>query len=307
VLASVMALWVVWNIGNEVRVWKESGLLGRRVLAAEPAVLDDMWKTYGALSDRSSFGVGTWPARGPMRLALAQQVDRVLDDFRRPEPTVRENRWKQARAWAAAALELGADRYTRSRFLVCDAHLKRIAGDVAVRRGQSDQARRLLNDAISQFEQAGGLDRASPDPWLGLLRLQAVSRHDPERAQSALNEAVRRGYKPGPREFTLVADAALEKGEEVESDCAPLKDTDLELKCLRNAKAEYERAVDWYQKGLGYGSSDNAADAERAVKRIEKRIDDINDVPWFLRLLKSHPPASDTDPAREAKPSPPPQ
>jgi hypothetical protein len=75
-LAASIALWIVWNVGREVRVWNESGLLGRRVLAAEPEALDDMWRTYGSLDQQSRFGFGTWPARGPLRLALVQHVDR---------------------------------------------------------------------------------------------------------------------------------------------------------------------------------------------------------------------------------------
>ncbi len=306
-LAALFILWTVWNVGKEVRVWKESGLLGRRVLAAEPSVLDDMWKTYGTLSERSSFGVGTWPARGPLRLALVQQVDRVLDDFRRPEPSVRENRWRQARTWAAAALELSSGSDVRARFLIVDAHLKRISGDTALRKGQADQARRLHNDAISQFEQAADLDRAAPDPWLGLLRLYATSRHDPERAQQALNEAERRKYKAGAREFTLLGDAARVKAGAIENDCGGFEDDKLARKCLESAKKEFERAIEWYQKGLGYGSARrNAAVAERGVRRVDERLDEIDDVPWFLRLLR-RPPSDSSASETETKPAAPPQ
>jgi serine/threonine protein kinase len=298
VVAAGFVLWVFWNVGREVRVWNESGLLGRRVLAAEPSALEDMWRTFGSLTEQSSFGIGTLPARGPMRLALVQHVDRVLDDFRRPEPTVRESQWKQARVWAAAALELGNDPEIRARFLICDAHLKRIAGDAALRRGQLDQSRRLLNDAISQFEQAANLARRSPDPWLGLLRLYAGTRRDPDQAQIALNEAVRREYAAGPREYALLGDAARDRGEDVERGCGDLKDTDLEKKCLASAKEQFEHAVDWYQKALGYGSaSRGAATAERGIRRVEARVDDLDQVPWFLRLLKRSQKPSETPPA----------
>jgi serine/threonine-protein kinase len=308
-LAASIALWFVWNIGREVRVWNESGLLGRRVLAAEPDALDDMWRTYGSLDEQSTFGVGTWPARGPLRLALVQHVDRVLDDFRRPEPTVRENQWKQARTWAASALELGSDPEIRARFLICDAHVKRIAGDTALRRGQLDQSRRLLNDAISQFEQAANLARRSPDPWLGLLRLYAGSRRDPNQAQAALNEAVRREYAAGPREYALLGDAGRDRAEDIERGCGDLKETDLEKKCLASAKEQFEHAVEWYQKALGYGTaSRNLAVVERGVRRVETRIDDLDQVPWFLRFLKRNQKPDEAPPAAPAAPvtTPPP-
>ena len=111
-----------------------------KVHAAEPDALDEMVETYSSLAERSSFGFGTWPARQPLREALALHVDRVLLDFRQPEPTVREMQWQQARGWAAKALELGADDSLRARFLLCDAHVKRIDGDAAIYRGQADRA-----------------------------------------------------------------------------------------------------------------------------------------------------------------------
>ena len=45
---------------------------------------------------------------------------------------MRQNEWKQARGWAAAALELGSDESLRARYLLCDAHVKRIDGDAAI-------------------------------------------------------------------------------------------------------------------------------------------------------------------------------
>ena len=82
-------VWSTWKVGGEMRVWSESDLLGRKVHAAEPEALDEMVATYSSLSERSSLGFGTWPARQPLREALTLHVDRVILDFRQPEPTVR--------------------------------------------------------------------------------------------------------------------------------------------------------------------------------------------------------------------------
>ena len=73
----VLIVWGTWKVGGEMRVWSESDLLGRKVHAAEPEALDEMVETYSSLSERSSLGWGTWPARQPLREALTLHVDRV--------------------------------------------------------------------------------------------------------------------------------------------------------------------------------------------------------------------------------------
>ncbi|HEY8549803.1 MAG TPA: serine/threonine-protein kinase [Vicinamibacterales bacterium] len=278
-IAALAALaWIVFNVGREIRVWRESGLLGRRVYAAEPAALDQMLATYSTLSQRSAFGVGTWPAREPLRTALVQHVDRVILDFRRPQPTVRETQWKQARAWAAAALEMGGDSSVRSRFLVCDAHLKRISGDAALRRGQADRGRRLINEAISGFEEAARLVRTSPDPWLGLFRLHALTRKDPEQAQEALNEAARRGYETGPRDYFILGESARLKAESLERECEALRETQTERGCLQQARAHHEKALEWYEKAIGYYTAARSAAGEhQAIQRIDDRLTAIEE------------------------------
>ena len=202
---------MIWNVGSEVRVWKESGLLGRRVLAAEPAVLDEMWRDL-RLADRAELvrrrhmaGARTAAARArPARRSRARRLPPARADGAR-EPV-------EAGARLGGVGARARDRSGDSRALpdlrrAPEAHRRR-------RRAAprpADQARRLLNDAISQFEQAATLARRSPDPWLGLLRLYATSRRDPDQAQVALNEAVRRDYAAGPREYALLGDAARDK------------------------------------------------------------------------------------------------
>ena len=286
-LVAGLALWVVWNAGREIRVWQESGTLGRRVYAAEPDALDGMWRTYVALDERSAWRVGIWPARTPLRTALVQHVDRVIADFRRPEPTVREAQWKQARGWAASALELGGGERVRARFLVCDGHVKRIDGDASQRRGQADRARRLLNDAISQFEEAARLDRASVDPWMGLLRIYSATRQDAGAAQKVLNEAVRRGYTAAPRDYVLIGDATRAQAENMEHECGGLRTADLERDCLKKTRDEFTRAVEWYEKAVSHPAAPKGRSAaERGLARVEDRLAMIDRSPFPFSILE---------------------
>jgi len=171
-------VWTTWKVGSEMRVWTESDLLGRRVHAAEPEALDQMVETYSSLNERSSLGWGTWPARQPLREALASHVDRVIQDFRQPEPTVRQNQWRQARSWADKALEIGADESLRARFLICDAHVKRIDGDAAIRSKDTDRGR--ISNAIARVATGS----ATSSPVVTTTKAATTTAAEPSRSPS---------------------------------------------------------------------------------------------------------------------------
>ena len=276
------ALWVViwgtWKVGGEMRVWSESDLLGRKVHAAEPEALDEMVQTYASLRERSSLGWGTWPARQPLREALTSHVDRVILDFRQPEPTVRQNQWRQARGWAAEALEIGADESLRARFLLCDAHVKRIDGDAAIRSKDLDRGNRLLNDADSQFREAARLTRANPDAWLGLLRLHSGARSDPEKAQEDLNEAARRGWTPGARDYFLIGEATRNRADALEKSCDEQRSGDRVKECLTKARDLQKKAIEWYDKADGLPvAARSGLQAQRAIERLDARLETLDE------------------------------
>jgi serine/threonine-protein kinase len=273
-----LVIWTTWKVGGEMRVWNESDLLGRRVHAAEPETLDQMVATYSSLAERSALGFGTWPARQPLREALTLHVDRVILDFRQPEPTVRQNQWKQARAWAAKAMELGHDDSLRARYLLCDAHVKRIDGDAALSRRDVDRGNRLLNEADSEFREAARLTRANPDAWLGLLRLHAGARSDPDKAQEDLNEAARRGWTPGPRDYFLIGEATRNRADLLEKGCDTQRTPERVKECLEQARDLQKRAIDWYDKAVGLSvASRGGAQAQRSLDRLETRLETVDD------------------------------
>ena len=271
-------IWGTWKVGGEMRVWSESDLLGRKVHAAEPEALDEMVETYSSLSERSSLGWGTWPARQPLREALTLHVDRVILDFRQPEPTVRQNQWRQARAWSAKALEIGADESLRARYLLCDAHVKRIDGDAAIRAKDSDRGNRLLNEADSQFREASRLTRANPDAWLGLLRLHSGARSDPEKAQEDLNEAARRGWTPGARDYFQIGEATRNRADALERGCDDQRTGERIKDCLTKARDLQKKAVEWYDKADGLSvAARGGMLAQRAIDRIETRLETLDE------------------------------
>jgi hypothetical protein len=270
--------WGTWKVGSEMRIWNESDLLGRRVHAAEPDALDEAVAAYSSLAERSSFGFGTWPARQPLLEALTRNVDQVILDFRQPEPTVRQNQWKKARDWAVKAMEIRADDSVRARWLLCDAHVKRIDGDAAIRGRDYDRGNRLLNDADSQFRRAVDLVRANPDGWLGLLRLHAGARSDPDKAQEDLNEAGRRGWTAGPRDYFLVGEAARNRAESLEKSCDGQRTSEKVKDCLEQARDMHKRALEWYDKAVGLPVAvRGGTQSQRAIDRIEVRLEQVDE------------------------------
>ncbi len=273
-----LVIWGTWKVGSEMRVWSESDLLGRKVHAAEPEALDQMVETYSSLSERSSLGWGTWPARQPLREALTLHVDRVILDFRQPEPTVRQNQWRQARSWAAKALEIGADESLRARYLLCDAHVKRIDGDAAIRGKDTDKGNRLLNEADSQFREAARLTRANPDAWLGLLRLHSGARSDPDKAQEDLNEAARRGWTPGARDYFLIGESTRNRADALEKGCDEQRTGERVKECLTRARDLQKKAVEWYDKAEGLPvAARGGLQAQHAIERLDTRIDTLDE------------------------------
>jgi eukaryotic-like serine/threonine-protein kinase len=273
-----LLIWGTWKVGGEMRVWSESDLLGRKVHAAEPEALDEMVATYSSLSERSSLGWGTWPARQPLREALTLHVDRVILDFRQPEPTVRQNQWRQARAWAAKALEIGADDQLRARYLLCDAHVKRIDGDAAIRSRDADRGNRLLNEADSQFREASRLTRANPDAWLGLLRLHSGARSDPDKAQEDLNEAARRGWTPGARDYFLIGESTRNRADALEKGCDEQRTSERVKECLTKARDLQKKAIEWYDKAEGLPSAARGGVlAQRSIDRLDVRLESLDE------------------------------
>jgi hypothetical protein len=273
-----LLIWGTWKVGGEMRVWSESDLLGRKVHAAEAEALDEMVETYSSLSERSSLGWGTWPARQPLREALTLHVDRVILDFRQPEPTVRQNQWRQARSWAAKALEIGADESLRARYLLCDAHVKRIDGDAAIRSKDPDRGNRLLNEADSQFREAARLTRANPDAWLGLLRLHSGARSDPEKAQEDLNEAARRGWTPGARDYFLIGESTRNRADALEKACDDQRSGERIKDCLTRARDLQKKAIEWYDKAEGLPvAARGGVHAQRAIERIDARLETLDE------------------------------
>lgn len=259
-------------VGNEYAACQTAAALRADLPTREDATLDAAWATYQRVENRSLLGVARRRVDDEMADALVTHANRVIADFRQDRPTVRERQWQQARAWLASALRVHpSDATLVARLRYCEGHLSRIDGEARLREGQQLEADRRLHDAVSRFDEAARQDRAWPDPWLGLLRTYIHGLGDLEKAVSALNEAERRGYRAGRREFAQLADAHYAQADRARRECERLP-LDSACGCLQHSARLYRSAVSWFDRAAGHPeASRGLVRAHAGLAQIEER------------------------------------
>ena len=252
---------------NEYAACRAASALRAELPTRETTTLDAAWTEYEAVRDSSVLGLARQRVDGPMRDALATHADRVIADFKFDRPTVRERQWQQASAWLGNALRIDpGDSTLLARLRYCEGQLRRIDGEARLRGGKRPDAERLLHEAVLRFEEAARLDRTWPDPWLGLLRTYVHGLDDPSRAVEALNEAERRGYRAGRREFLLLGEAHFARAERAQRECERLP-VEQQCGCLERAGGLYRQSGSWLERA--------PADAETSrglLRATERRL-----------------------------------
>ena len=263
-LAALLAV-----LGNEYAACRAASTLRAELPTREADNLDDAWQQYQRVDSRSLLGMARHEVRDAMRDALITNANRVIADFRQDRPTVRERQWQQARTWLDQALHLDPGNLALvSRLRYCEAHLSRIDGEARLGQAQRQDADRSLHDGVARFEEAARLDRTWPDPWLGLLRTYIHGLGDVRKAVEALNEAERRGYRAGRREFTQLGDAHLTQAEKGRRECDRLP-ADHRCACLQRTHALYRQAVAWFER------AERDADTSRWLVRAQGGLDAV--------------------------------
>ena len=283
-------------IGNEVRF---ASLAGRRAAAVptqELEDLDDAWRQYEALRDRSlRFGVIG------LERALARQTaiaaDRVIGNYRTPLPTVREAQWRMAREALAHAVSVRPDdTQLKASLRYCDGHLHRINGEARQNRRQTAEAQHEFTDAVTAFREAAELRPNWPDPFLGLMRTFIYGLEDVDRGADALKQAQRLGYVPGDRETAQLADGYRARAETLARTARTLNGMAQEHEYLARAAEAYRQALGLYTNVPGFaGVARNIRVAQRGLAQVEQRIAELARPivqPGALQGPSSTPPAS---------------
>jgi tetratricopeptide (TPR) repeat protein len=189
-------------------------------------------------------------------------AERIITSYRNDAQQLYEGDWKRARALLARALEIDPDKTVRGELRLCDGHLARI-------NGTAHRNPAALSEAAQDFTEAQSLLPKSPDPELGLARLYVYGLKDIDKADEALNQAARRGYKLGDRDRSQLADGYLERADRLWADTRNVRGLPQEKQEIERAEKDYNRALELYQSVAPYGNSSSQ------IVRVQAELDSV--------------------------------
>jgi eukaryotic-like serine/threonine-protein kinase len=281
IVARVMFVGLIFFVfqamNNEFKVAGDARRVAADVSTRELDQLDDVWRSYDSLSQRSSLRWGTSRLERALTQRTMTLTDRIISNYRMGVSTVREAQWQSARDALARAIPVSnGDNEVRAAFRYCDGHLHRINGEAHKRRHEDEEAQRELTEAVASFREAADLRRDWPDPFLGLARTFIYGLEDIDRGADALNEAQRRGYMPTERETVQLADGYRTRGNSLMKSAEQLSGMSQESDYLNRAVESYQRALALYEQASGVANvPSNIRATQRAHDQAQRRIDEL--------------------------------
>jgi serine/threonine protein kinase/tetratricopeptide (TPR) repeat protein len=272
---------------SQYHVRGEAAAIQRALVAQPNPDMDALLARYQEAARWSPLGLGLGAARDELREALIREADEILSSYHGDNPRTTERGWQRARDYLRAALDIQfRDKETRARMVYAQAHLDRIESQTLRAKGESDQARAKIDEAISGFRDAARRDSQWPDPFLGLARIYAYERFNLEELQKVLGELGKRGYTLGRREKAMLADGFRMRGIELHERAKRTREIDDQLTVLDQAQRSLEQAVDFYDDIPSYANvRQNRAEAERRLGEIGARLDAVHKPGVLERLL----------------------
>ncbi|HEX7183179.1 MAG TPA: protein kinase [Thermoanaerobaculia bacterium] len=273
-------------LGSQFWVRGEAREIQRALVSDPDPDLDAVLARYENAARFALPMSGLGEVKEELRTMLTASADRILDAYRGDSPKTTERGWQKAHHYLEAALDLDYDKETRARMLYAKAHLDRIEAQSLRAKGQRDEARNKIDDAVAGFRDAARRDPAWPDPYLGLARVYAYESFDLDALQKALGELGRRGYPLGRREKAMLADGFRMKGLEFHSRAQKTREVDDEVMLLERARDHYIQAINFYDEIPSYADArKNRAETERQLATVERRLDAIHQPGVFEELL----------------------
>jgi hypothetical protein len=268
--AVVFVLFGIWLVRPHYRAWAASRELTAQI-ESEQVDANQAWTRYQQIVASKPVGVATWGLGGPLKAHLVSAGDRPILDFRNNEyPTAREPHWRAAAAYFTHALAVDpGDKVVKAKLRICEAHIERIHASGPTRQ-------QMLNEAALKFNEAAELWKSSPDPYLGIEKLYAYS--DPDRAQTAADQARKLGHVENRREFAQLADGFFRRAGFTVADSRKFHGiAQAERDYLFRARRDYERAKDLYARVGTYGNAaDNLIAADRGLASVQERLEELD-------------------------------
>jgi hypothetical protein len=285
-LASVMSILVAlsWGLlaglvvcvplGYYYRFRRESGALHGSLDYTRASIgqINRDWDLLQRVQRQNAFLGGMSPASplaSNVHAALRQAGDQVIEGYRNnSDPRVQDFDWPKAEVCFTHLIEMDRnDRAAQGKLALCH-------GFENLERGDGDPA--SVHAAQSDFMDASALLPRSPDPHLGLARLDVYSLKNIGKAIAELHQAQRLGFEPGPREAEEEADGyrfrATDELNQARNSGA--KNRTAETRYLRLAQRDFDRARQLYEPIEGFS---NVSVALRQVDDSDRVRQDLAD------------------------------
>jgi tetratricopeptide (TPR) repeat protein len=262
-VAAAVTLYILWSFLSGYRLYGRGQDLERQVEAEQITDLGQIWNQWTELSRGDP---ASWLLRGPRKVVkqkFVEAAERVIATYRNDAQTLYEGDWRRARLWLSHALAVDPDDATRGELRLCDGHLARI-------NGTAHRSAAELDTAIQDFSEAQRLLPRSPDPELGLARVYVYGIKDIDKANDALKQAAKFGYKLGNRDQSQLADGYRDRANRLWFDSFNLRGLPQEKDQITRAVQDYKTALGIYQSIAPYGN------ANEQVRQIENDLDSAN-------------------------------
>ncbi|MBZ5594587.1 MAG: serine/threonine protein kinase [Acidobacteriia bacterium] len=210
------------------------------------------WSLYQTL-ERRNFPLGRFSPVGwlspPLRSSLLAAADDVIERYRNSsDPSPGDFDWQKAEVCLEHAAELdGADPAVKGKLALTNGYMALL---------EHPQTEQTAARAKASFEEAVSYLPRSPDPHLGLARLEVYAYRNVGRTLAELSEAERLGFKLGPREFEEEADGYLLRAEQELQHArrAQQGKSGESAKYLSLAQGDLERARNLYEPIGGFSN-----------------------------------------------------
>jgi serine/threonine protein kinase len=225
-------LLAVFTIVYEIRMWNNASDLRAKIDSGQLNLTSAM-KGYQDLAKHSLFSLPLYPARRSLLIRYKAEADRVIADYREASEStpVTTRDWRRAQTALATAITLAPeDKEIRGKYDLINGFLRVKAN---------------LKEARADFEDARNLLPDSPDPHLGLARVQ-MSLGNLDQAEDELSKAQRNGFRPGRREQRDLADGYRVRGERWLAEAHRTHDISQMQEYLKHADGDLAHAQELY-------------------------------------------------------------
>jgi serine/threonine protein kinase len=204
------------------------------------------WSLYRSLEREANFLAPIAYVRAPFQASLIAAADDVIERYANSSnPSIADFDWKKAQICLSHALDLDQDDHSaRGKLALCNAYLSLL---------QEPPAAKI---AKVGFEEAASYLPRSPDPHLGLARINIYFLRNIGGAIAELHQAERMGFKLGPRELEQQADGYLARAQSELLQAERVRKTSAaqEARYLSMAHRDFERAAALYEPIDGFSN-----------------------------------------------------